>query len=128
MSNSALTFGTAGLRAAMSWGPSRINVTTIVQTSQGLAEYLLARDSSTKEKGIVIGFDGRHDSNTFAIYTAAAFRRKGIKAYVYLLPVHTPMVPFAVQHFGAMAGVMITASHNPAQDNGYYQVWQPMRI
>lgn len=119
MSNPALSFGTAGVRAAMSWGWSRLNVITITQVSQGLAEYLLAKSPSTKGKGIVVGFDTRHNSRDFAQHAAAVFRRKSIRVYGYQLPVHTPMVPFAVKNFGAVAGVMITASHNPAEDNGY---------
>ena len=115
---SGLTFGTAGLRAQMGAGFSRINSLTIIQTSQGLAEYLLEKEPGTATAGIVIGHDARHNSAKFAELAAAAFIFKGIKVWWYEHLVHTPMVPFGVLHLHAAAGIMITASHNPAQDNG----------
>ena len=120
----ALTFGTAGLRAQMGWGFARINVVTVMQTSQGLAEFLLAKYPRVRKGGVVVGYDGRHDSRKFGLYTAYIFRSKGITVYAYQNVVHTPMVPFAMKHLHAIAGVMITASHNPAEDNGY-KVWGP---
>ncbi|KAL9104352.1 MAG: hypothetical protein Q9163_000698 [Psora crenata] len=114
-----LTFGTAGLRSRMGAGFSRLNKLTIIQTSQGLAEYLLAEQNGATEAGILLGHDARHNSKCFAEYAAAAFIAKGIKVWWYEDLVHTPMVPFGVRSLRAAAGVMITASHNPAQDNGY---------
>ena len=114
---SRLTFGTAGLRARMGAGFARINCLTIIQTSQGLAEYLL--HEGVASGGVVIGYDARHDSKKFAEFAAAAFIAKSIPVYWYQDLVHTPMVPFGVKHLHAAAGVMVTASHNPAQDNGY---------
>ncbi|SLM41191.1 hypothetical protein LPUS_12130 [Lasallia pustulata] len=112
-------FGTAGLRARMQAGFARLNSLTIIQTSQGLAAHLLKTHPGAAEKGIVIGYDARHNSKTFAELAAAAFVAKGIKVLWYEDLVHTPMVPYGVKNLGAVAGVMITASHNPAQDNGY---------
>ncbi|KAI4209729.1 MAG: hypothetical protein LQ351_007383 [Letrouitia transgressa] len=89
------------------------------KTSQGLAEYLLATDSKTAKSGVVIGHDARHNSEKFAEHAAAVFVQKGIKVWWYEGYVHTPMVPFAVKDLRAAAGIMITASHNPSQDNGY---------
>ena len=114
---SKLAFGTAGLRARMGAGFARLNSLTIIQTSQGLAEYLLNEGKASA--GIVIGYDARHNSKKFAEFAAAAFIAKGIPVWWYEDLVHTPMVPFGVRYLGAAAGVMITASHNPAQDNGY---------
>lgn len=117
---SRLTFGTAGLRARMGAGFSRLNSLTIIQTSQGLAQYLLEqRGISAASAGVVIGYDGRHNSKKFAELAAAAFIAKWFRVLWYEDPVHTPMVPFAVKELQAAAGVMVTASHNPKQDNGY---------
>ena len=114
-----IDFGTAGLRARMEAGFSRMNCLTVIQASQGLAEYLLGADESFAERGVVIGHDTRHNSWKFADLTAAAFAGKGFKVYMYEDYVHTPLVPCGVDVFNAAAGVMITASHNPAADNGY---------
>ncbi|GAB7341268.1 hypothetical protein MBLNU457_7542t1 [Dothideomycetes sp. NU457] len=115
---SRITFGTAGLRARMEAGFSRMNSVTVIQASQGLAEYLISLDPGNREKGIVIGKDGRHNSDKFAKLTAATFSAKGFKVY-WLKTVHTPLVPYGIRYHGAAAGVMVTASHNPAADNGY---------
>lgn len=114
-----LAFGTAGLRAQMGAGFSRLNWLTIVQTSQGLAEYLLKEEAGSAAAGIVVGHDARHNSRAFAEYAAEIFTAKSIRVWWYDDLVHTPLVPFGVRYFGAAAGVMITASHNPAEDNGY---------
>ena len=117
---SRLTFGTAGLRARMGAGFSRLNSLTIIQTSQGLAQYLLEQGSTSAVTArVVIGYDARHNSKKFGELAAAAFIAKGIRVFWFEDIVHTPMVPFAVKHFHATAGIMITASHNPKQDNGY---------
>lgn len=117
---SRLTFGTAGLRARMGAGFSRLNSLTVIQTSQGLAQYLLEQGStSAMTAGVVIGYDARHNSKKFGELAAAAFIAKGIRVFWFEDLAHTPMVPFAVKHFRAAAGIMVTASHNPKQDNGY---------
>lgn len=114
---SRLAFGTAGLRARMGAGFARLNSLTIIQTSQGLAEYILKEEDASA--GVVVGYDARHNSKKFAELAAAAFIAKGIPIWWYEDLVHTPMVPFGVKHLRAAAGIMVTASHNPAQDNGY---------
>lgn len=117
---SRLTFGTAGLRARMGAGFSRLNSLTIIQTSQGLAHYLLDEGgTSAASAGVVIGYDGRYNSKKFAELAATAFIAKGFRVLWYEDLVHTPMVPFAVKQLHAAAGVMVTASHNPKEDNGY---------
>lgn len=103
----------------MGAGFSRLNSLTIIQTTQGLAEYLLENEPGAATAGVVIGHDARHNSMKFAELAAAAFMFKGIKVWWYEELVHTPMVPFGVMQLHAVAGIMITASHNPAQDNGY---------
>ncbi|KZF21856.1 hypothetical protein L228DRAFT_248611 [Xylona heveae TC161] len=118
-----IAFGTAGLRARMEAGFSRLNSLTIIQASQGLAAYLLENAPHARAKGVVIGYDARHQSEKFARLAAAAFVAKGIKVWWYKLTVHTPLVPFGVGQLGAAAGVMVTASHNPSKDNGYKVYW-----
>ncbi|EGF78536.1 hypothetical protein BATDEDRAFT_35697 [Batrachochytrium dendrobatidis JAM81] len=114
-----IAFGTAGLRAEMGGGYSRMNELTVIQASQGVCAYYLDTVPDFKSKGVVIGHDHRHNSDAFARLTAAVFASKGIKVYYYRDLVHTPMVPFGVTSLGAGCGIMITASHNPKQDNGY---------
>ena len=114
-----IKFGTAGLRADMRAGFSKMNDLTVLQASQGLAEYYAAAGNRT----VVIGHDHRYNSQSFAEMTAKAFLLKGYTVY-YLNKtvgtfVHTPLVPFAINKYGAAVGVMITASHNPGKDNGY---------
>ncbi|KAL8813672.1 MAG: hypothetical protein Q9223_000293 [Gallowayella weberi] len=103
----------------MGAGFSRLNSLTIIQTSQGLAEYLLSVRPDAATSGIVIGYDARHNSGHFAQLAAAVFEGKGITVWWYEDIVHTPLVPFAVKTLQAAAGIMVTASHNPAADNGY---------
>ncbi|KAJ6261839.1 Phosphoglucomutase-2 [Drechslerella dactyloides] len=121
-----IAFGTAGLRSRMQAGFAHLNDVTIIQASQGLAAYLLstATDaSSATPASVIVGHDHRHNSASFARLTAAAFVLKGIKVYLLDGLVHTPLVPFGVGHLQCLAGVMITASHNPARDNGYKVYW-----
>jgi phosphoglucomutase len=118
-----IAFGTAGLRGPMQGGFACMNSLTVIQASQGLAEYLLKTEDNVKRRGVVIGRDARHNSEKFAQLTAAAFVAKGIKVWWYEDPSHTPLVPFGVRELDAVAGVMITASHNPAKDNGYKVYW-----
>ena len=116
-----MSFGTAGLRAPMGAGFSRMNSLTVIQTSQGLAQYLLDNVRECVNMGVVIGYDGRHHSKTFADLVVTVFATKGFNTSFYEGPVHTPMVPWGMQIYArhAAAGIMITASHNPAEDNGY---------
>ncbi|THZ83855.1 hypothetical protein D6C84_04641 [Aureobasidium pullulans] len=117
-----IAFGTAGLRGRMEAGFSRMNSLTVIQASQGLAEYLLKTETDVKTRGIVIGRDARHNSDKFAKLVAAVFVAKGIPVK-WLGQVHTPLVPYTVAHLNSAAGVMVTASHNPAADNGYKVYW-----
>ncbi|KAI5831145.1 Phosphoglucomutase, first 3 domain-containing protein [Schizophyllum commune Tattone D] len=121
---SRIEFGTAGLRGRMEAGWSRMNDVTVIQASQGLCAYVLANVPNAAERGVVVGHDHRHNSERWAKLTAAAFIEKGVKVYLHRGLVHTPLVPFTVKNRGAACGVMITASHNPKQDNGYKVYWE----
>jgi len=101
-----------------------MNDLIVIQASQGLCVYVLAHIDDARERGAVIGYDHRHNSERWARLTAAAFIDKGVKAYLYRGLVHTPMVPFGVKRLNAACGVMITASHNPKHDNGYKVYWE----
>ena len=96
-----------------------MNRLTVIQTSQGIAQYLLDQSDGPQDLSVVIGYDGRRDSRRFAELAATAFDTKGLRVIWYEHLVHTPMVPFGVKTRKATAGVMITASHNPKEDNGY---------
>ena len=111
-----LQFGTAGLRGALGAGPNRMNRVIVAQAASGLAAYLLEHGSSPS---VVVGYDARHNSEIFARDTAEIMEGAGVHAF--LLPTHlpTPVLAFAIRHLGCSAGVMVTASHNPPQDNGY---------
>ena len=93
-----------------------MNDLTVIQATQGLCAYLM---SLRQQSSVVIGHDHRHNSEAFARLAGAVFMKKGIKVFFYKKLVHTPMVPFAVDRLGCAAGIMITASHNPKEDNGY---------
>jgi len=118
---SRLAFGTAGIRGPMREGPSGINRLVISQTTAGLAKYLKERSVTDQASNlrVVIGFDGRHHSETFAQDTAEVLSGYGIHATVLPQMLPTPVLAFAVRELDADAGIMITASHNPAEDNGY---------
>nr|XP_039265824.1 phosphoglucomutase-2-like [Styela clava] len=119
-----MEFGTAGLRAAMGAGFSKMNDLTIIQTTQGFAKYLQQKFSSDlNQRGVVIGYDARHNSERFARLAAAVFIHSGIKCYLYRGIVPTPFVPYGVRKYKTCAGIMVTASHNPKQDNGYKVYW-----
>ncbi|KAL4881071.1 hypothetical protein BJY04DRAFT_189816 [Aspergillus karnatakaensis] len=114
-----IQFGTAGLRGRMAAGFSCMNSLTVIQASQGLAKYLRDNHSDLTSRGVIIGHDARHNSARFAILAANAFIAQQIPVWFYSGPAVTPAVPFGVTDMRALAGVMVTASHNPAQDNGY---------
>lgn len=139
-----IAFGTAGLRSSMTSGFAHMNDVTILQASQGLVKHLMKKNPSNKDLSIVVGYDHRYHSQRFAEITASVALSQGLRVY-YLGSidnlsdesinlsetnitksqesdrgyVHTPLVPFAIDYFNASAGVMVTASHNPALDNGY---------
>ncbi|KAG8197321.1 hypothetical protein JTE90_013448 [Oedothorax gibbosus] len=119
-----LTFGTAGLRGKMGPGYAAMNDLVIIQTSQGLAAYLDSITSNNdKSKGVVISYDNRYNSNRFAQLAAVSFLLKGFKVYIFSTITPTPYVPFSVQNLNCLVGIMITASHNPKDDNGYKVYW-----
>ncbi|MFF8771696.1 phospho-sugar mutase [Kitasatospora sp. NPDC015120] len=111
-----LQFGTAGLRGELGAGPMRMNRAVVIRAAAGLVSYV-------KEQGlgdlVVIGYDARHKSYDFARDTAAVVVGAGLRAALFPRPLPTPVLAFAVRHLGAAAGVTVTASHNPPQDNGY---------
>ena len=121
----ALEFGTAGLRGVIGAGPNRMNRAVVLRTTFGLAAYLHATCGAAAgaEKGVVIGFDGRRMSRELAEDTACALAGAGVKAMLFANEVPTPLLAFAVAHLGCAAGVMITASHNPPEYNGYKAYW-----
>ena len=112
-----LEFGTAGMRGILRLGRNGMNKYTVARATQGLADYIKAQGQ--QKKGVVISYDSRHMSREFASVTAQILAHNGIKVYLYdaLRPV--PLLSFGVRHYGAYAGVMITASHNPKEYNGY---------
>ncbi|CAG8458637.1 2851_t:CDS:10 [Acaulospora morrowiae] len=119
-----ISFGTAGLRSSMQAGFSRMNDLTVIQATQGLCMYLLETIPKSRDRGIVIGYDHRHNSENFAKLSAAVFLSKDFKVYFYRGVVHTPLVPYGVKKLKAACGIMITASHNPKDDNGYKVYWE----
>ena len=112
-----LEFGTAGLRGALGAGPNRMNRVTVLQAASGLARYLVQQGFSGRK--VVIGFDARYNSDVFADDTARVMSGAGLEPVIFSHVVPTPVLAFAIRHLGACAGVMVTASHNPPQDNGY---------
>jgi phosphomannomutase len=115
-----LQFGTAGLRGALGGGPNRMNRAVVIRTAAGLADYLRGElDGLTPPPRVVVGYDARHLSSTFARDTAAVLTAVGIEVDLLPAALPTPVLAFAVRHLDADAGVMVTASHNPPQDNGY---------
>jgi len=119
-----LEFGTAGLRGVIGAGPNRMNRAVVLRTTWALAKYLVAQFKDAKERGVVIGFDGRTMSREFADDVASVLAAEQIPAHVFADFAPTPLTAFAVTHLGAAAGVMITASHNPPEYNGYKLYWQ----
>ena len=111
-----LEFGTAGLRGILGAGTNRLNNYTIGKVTQGLADYLLAH---VKKPAVAISYDSRKFSEEFARHAAAVLAHNGIKTYITGELKPTPYLSFMVRHFGCDAGIMITASHNPAKFNGY---------
>jgi phosphomannomutase len=115
----ALTFGTAGLRGLLGAGPNRMNRAVVIRTSLGLVRTLLAEVPRARERGIVIGYDARYNSEVFARDAAGVFAAAGVKVLWFDDVATTPLTAFAVARLGAAGGVMVTASHNPADYNGY---------
>ena len=111
-----LEFGTAGLRAELGGGPMRMNSAVVSRTAAGLVAYLL--DNGLR-RGVVVGYDARHNSDRFARDTVEIAAGAGLPAFLLPRPLPTPVLAYAIRHLGVDAGVMVTASHNPPRDNGY---------
>ncbi|MED4753939.1 phospho-sugar mutase [Brevibacillus choshinensis] len=114
-----IEFGTGGMRGEMGPGINRINVYTVRKASEGLARYMSELGTEAKESGVVIIYDTRHKSREFAFEAAKVLGKHGIRVYVFDILCPTPLLSFAVRQLGASAGIVITASHNPPEYNGY---------
>lgn len=119
-----LEFGTGGLRGVIGAGTNRMNIYTVRKATQGLANYILKNTTDGKEKGVAIAYDSRFMSPEFSLETALVLAGNGIKAYVFESLRPTPELSYAVRHLGCTAGVVVTASHNPPEYNGYKVYWE----
>ncbi|MEZ8189465.1 phospho-sugar mutase [Vibrio sp. 1F279] len=119
-----LEFGTAGLRGKVGCGPNRMNRLVIQETATGLGHYLIEHVANASMRGVVVGYDGRLDSKQFAIDTASVLTALGIKVYLTSNVAATPIVAFGIEHFNAAAAVVVTASHNPPEYNGFKVYWE----
>ena len=119
-----LEFGTGGLRGIMGVGTNRMNVYTVGAATQGLANYLNRQFAGRREIAVVVGHDCRNNSRLFAETTAAVFSANGIKVYLFDDMRPTPEMSFAIRHLGCQSGVVVTASHNPKEYNGYKAYWE----
>ncbi|XP_050430140.1 phosphopentomutase [Adelges cooleyi] len=124
MFDGRLSFGTAGLRSAMAPGFKRINELVVIQSAQGLLYYMISVfGEALKSAGIFLGYDGRYNSKRFAELSASVFLRHSVKVYLIRTVCPTPFVAFGVKEYKCCGGVMVTASHNPKEDNGYKVYW-----
>ncbi|WP_421038376.1 phospho-sugar mutase [Streptococcus hyointestinalis] len=114
-----LEFGTAGMRGLIGAGTNRINIYVVRQATEGLAQLIESKGDEAKKRGVAIAYDSRHFSQEFAFESAQVLANHGIKAYVFESLRPTPELSFAVRHLHTFAGIMVTASHNPAPFNGY---------
>ena len=117
-----LEFGTGGLRGVLGAGSNRMNIYTVRRATQGLANYIISQNGQSK--GVVIAYDSRHMSVEFARTAALCLAANNIKAYVFDSLRPTPMLSFALRHLGCIAGIVVTASHNPKEYNGYKVYWE----
>lgn len=114
-----LEFGTAGMRGVIGAGTNRMNTYTVRQATEGLAQFIEERGEEAKKRGVVIAYDSRHKSPEFSLEAAKTLGAHGIKTYLFESLRTTPELSFAVRHLGTFAGIMMTASHNPPEYNGY---------
>ena len=119
-----LEFGTGGLRGTMGAGTNKMNVYTVAHATQGMAEMIALEGSNAKERGVVIAYDSRNNSELFSRTAASVLSANGIKAYLFDGVRPTPELSFAIRHLGCIAGINITASHNPKEYNGYKAYWE----
>ncbi len=117
-----LEFGTAGLRGVIGAGTNRMNKYTVTKATQGLANYIIK--TGNQDKGVAIGFDSRHFSPEFSMWAALCLNANGIKTYRFDTLRPTPVLSFSVRELGCIAGIVVTASHNPPEYNGYKVYWQ----
>ena len=118
-----LAFGTGGLRGILGAGTNRMNIYTVRRASQGLADYILENTTDGAARGVVVSHDSRRYSRKFALEAALIMVQNGIKAYIFEDLRPTPQLSFAIRRLGCIAGVMVTASHNPPEYNGYKAYW-----
>ena len=119
-----IPFGTGGRRGTCGVGPNRINTRTIGESAQGLAAYVSRFGEEARKRGVVIAYDTRNNSREFGEYTAKVLTANGMRTYLFREFRSTPELSFAVRELGAMAGVVISASHNPPSDNGFKVYWE----
>ena len=118
-----LEFGTGGLRGIMGVGTNRMNIYTVGAATQGLSNYLNANFKNLKQISVVVGYDCRNNSSLFAKISADIFSANGIKVYLLVVMRATPEMSFAIRHLGCQSGIILTASHNPKEYNGYKAYW-----
>lgn len=121
---SRLAFGTAGLRGLLGAGPNRMNRLVVQETTAGLGNYLQTAIANSLERGVVIGYDGRRGSSQFASDAASVLAAQGFRVFIFDRIIPTPTCAFALMHLEACAGIMVTASHNPPDYNGYKVYWE----
>ena len=114
-----LEFGTGGMRGELGPGTNRMNIYTVRRAAEGLAKYIVEQGEEAKHRGVAVAYDSRHQSPEFALEVAKTIGKYGIKSYVFQELRPTPELSFAVRYYGAFAGVVITASHNPPEYNGF---------
>lgn len=119
----SMEFGTGGIRGILRAGTNGMNIYTVRQATQGLANLIVKNGPEAMEKGVCIGYDSRHFSDVFAKESAGVLAANGIKVYIFPSLRPTPMLSFAIREMNATAGIVITASHNPAKYNGYKAYW-----
>ena len=119
-----MSFGTGGMRAIIGAGTAMMNVYTVAHAAEGLAKLIISEGPDAMAKGVVIAYDSRHHSRDFAERSAEVLTANGIKAYIFPDLRPTPMLSFAIRYLGCIAGINVTASHNPAEYNGYKVYWE----